>query len=604
MILQTRVAFVSLSLLPLLASSAIAQTQLVEIERDPVAAPSASVSSTSDPSPDGDSDPPPDGDSDPSPGGDIAQDSESTPSEGLDPLRQMQSKAIQQQKASWGHWGIQSDRYSAWKSHSNRLIPVYTFGITLDTWREQGSAYADPERLKALYGHVPAGTLNSTATYYDQTDIWRLQMEAARAGYKHIILMVFDGMDWQTTRAAAIYQRGHVYQSGRGTGLAFLDDRRVATDFALVCTSPLLAAAQYDVNSQVVVDQGKEATGGYDPRLGGRAPWHEQSGRNYLLGLDAQHKHTVTDSASSATSLTAGVKTYNGAINFQANGQRAIPIARKLQQENQFKVGVVTSVPVSHATPAAAYANNVTRKDYQDISRDLLGLPSSSHRRDPLPGVDVLIGGGWGEGSGEDKLQGDNFIPGNPYLHQDDIQRSSLRKGGRYVVAQRSPGKPGGQRLRAAARRAAKDQHRLLGFFGTKGGHLPFRTADGRFNPTFDVKGTERYTQADVEENPTLAEMTRAALTVLEGSENGFWLMVEAGDVDWANHANNLDSSVGAVISGDDAFKVVMDWVDQQQAWDSTAVIVTADHGHFLVLEDAAQIAQAGQAAAATSTSE
>ena len=71
--------------------------------------------------------------------------------------------------------------------------------------------------------------------------------------------------------------------------------------------------------------------------------------------------------------------------------------------------------------------------------------------------------------------------------------------------------------------------------------------------------------------------------------------MVEAGDVDWGNHDNNLDNSIGAVLSGDDAFGVVMDWVDENDAWDYTAVIVTADHGHYLVLKDPQTISRAGK---------
>ena len=257
-------------------------------------------------------------------------------------------------------------------------------------------------------------------------------------------------------------------------------------------------------------------------------------------------------------------------------------------------MGVVTSVPVSHATPAAAYANNVSRKDYQDISRDLIGLPSSSHRNNPLPGVDVLIGGGWGEGTGSDRGQGDNFQKGNKYLHQDDLRRVSVDGDGQYIVAQRESGKSGNEELMSAAQRAADEDYRLLGFYGVKGGHLPFQTADGRFNPTFDAKGTEKYSDADIYENPTLAQMTRAALVKLEQAIEGFWLMIEAGDVDWANHANNLDNSIGAVLSGEAAFDVVMDWIEENNAWSYTAVIVTSDHGHYLVLDDVKWIADAG----------
>lgn len=519
-----------------------------------------------------------------------------------DALRDMQSLAMIEQTTNWGHWGHEPDKFSTWINHSNRLVPVYTFGITLDALRSEGSVYADPPRLEKLYGRIPDGSVNPTAMYYDQTDIYRLQKAAIDAGYSNIILMIFDGMDWQTTRAAALYKqhlRGRTrqpsYTSGRGTGLSFQDDRRIETDFGLICTSSRLSGAKIDVNSQSVIDGTSEPTGGYDPIRGGEAPWHEQSGREYLLGTDREQPHTVTDSAASGTSMTSGIKTYNGGVNFAVDGSQVVPIARSLQEEHDFKVGIVTSVPVTHATVAAAYANNVTRKDYQDIGRDMLGLPSSSHRSNPLRGVDVLIGGGWGEGAKEDAVQGDNFLPGNPYLHQDDIKRANVKHGGPYIVSQRKKGKLGRRRLMAAALEAADTDSRLLGFYGTKGGHLPFRTADGNYNPTFDAKGTEKYTQADIDENPTLAEMTRAALLVLEQAIDGFWLMVEPGDVDWANHANNLDSSIGAVISGEEAFDVVMDWVDENDAWSHTAVIVTADHGHYLVIDDAQRIVEAGK---------
>jgi alkaline phosphatase len=61
--------------------------------------------------------------------------------------------------------------------------------------------------------------------------------------------------------------------------------------------------------------------------------------------------------------------------------------------------------------------------------------------------------------------------------------------------------------------------------------------------------------------------------------------MIESGDVDWANHANNLDNSIGATLSGDAAFRAVCQWAEQHDRWKDTAVIVTADHGHYLVLE-------------------
>ncbi|MAI71869.1 MAG: alkaline phosphatase [Rhodopirellula sp.] len=512
-----------------------------------------------------------------------------------DPMRRMQRIATEDQMASWGHWGHRPNKYMTWDQHSNRLIPVYTFGIMLDELRAEGSAYADPERLKKIYGKVPKGTLNPSALYFDQTDIYRLQRAAIDAGYTNIILMVFDGMDWQTTRATSLYKQNR-YKNGRGTGLSFLDDRRVETDYGLICTSPKSDILKFDTNAQTVLDWAGEPTGGYDANRGGEAPWLEQSKRNYLLGEDREQPHTVTDSAASATSMMSGYKTYNAAINVLVDGSQVVPLGRSLQAEDGFKVGVVTSVPVTHATPACAYANNVTRKDYQDIGRDLIGLPSAAHRNTPLQGVDVLLGGGWGEKKEADTAQGDNFVPGNPYLHEEDIRRVNIKNGGKYIVAQRTPGKAGKPLLMASAMKAIDEDQRLLGFFGTKGGHLPFQTADGKYNPTIDNKeAKEEYTPADITENPTLAEMTRAALLVLEQAVDGFWLLVEAGDVDWANHANNADNAIGSVLSGDEAFRVVMGWVDENDAWPYTAVIVTADHGHYLVIDDADRFVEAGK---------
>ena len=94
------------------------------------------------------------------------------------------------------------------------------------------------------------------------------------------------------------------------------------------------------------------------------------------------------------------------------------------------------------------------------------------------------------------------------------------------------------------------------------------------------------YTRADIEENPTLAEMAVAALDVLESRGKPFWLMVEAGDVDWASHGNDIDACIGAVKSGDAAFRAVTAWIEAHGGWKDTAVIVTSDHGHMFVLEE------------------
>ncbi len=523
-----------------------------------------------------------------------------------DPVRQMQIDAEAAGYASWGHWGDQPQRYAAWSNHSNRLIPVYAFGMSLDAVAGANSLYRDERRLAALYGRLPERTLNPEAAYFDQTDVCRLQEMAAAAGKKRIVLVVFDGMDWHTTRTAAIAATGCVdYGEGRGSGFAFQDYRGTTTDFGFCVTSPANDGTKVDVDAQAVRNPGGETPGGYDPARGGATPWDPRCDLRYLIGRDRDGGHAVTDSAASATSLCSGRKTYNDAINVDPAGAEIVPVARLLQDRG-YAVGAVSSVPVSHATPACAYANNVSRDDYQDIARDQLGERSVFHREAPLPGLDVLIGGGWGVAgdAAKDRDQGRNFEPGNKYVADSTRAAIDVTNGGRYRVVERTPGRRGGDLLAAAARDAIAGKQRLFGFFGAAAGHLPFRTADGDFNPAGVANmepaaaalrkkygGTISYSPADVAENPTLADMAVAALDVLS-SRGPFWLMVEAGDVDWASHANNIDTTIGAVISGDAAFRAIVRWIERHGGWADTVVIVTSDHGHLFVLTDPAAFAR------------
>ena len=105
----------------------------------------------------------------------------------------------------------------------------------------------------------------------------------------------------------------------------------------------------------------------------------------------------------------------------------------------------------------------------------------------------------------------------------------------------------------------------------------------------------EKYSAADLSENPKLADIALAALDVLSKNDKGFWLMIEAGDVDWANHDDNIDNSIGAVLDGDDAVHAVTDWVESHGGWDNTVLIVTADHGHYFHLTEPEVIARAAK---------
>ncbi len=395
-------------------------------------------------------------------------------------------------------------------------------------------------------------------------------------------------MDWHTTRAAAINKTGAVkYDSGRGEGLWFQDYRGTKTDYGYFVSSPHNEGTNINVDKQIITSPGK-ILGGYSAALCGPAPWGPITDAKYPISTSDTVKHAYTDSASSATSMCSGIKTYNDAINVDDKGREVMPIARTLQEQG-FAIGVVTSVPISHATPACAYANNIHRDDYQDLTRDMIGRPSVFHPGG-LSGVDVLIGGGFGVSKEKDGPQGENFVAGNRYLTADDLKAIDAENGGKYVIAQRTEGKIGTKVLDKAVTKAIEEKKRLFGYFGVAGGHLPFQTADGRFDPVISVGNEEtakpeKYSAEDLFENVNLSDMTLAAARVLQSRSDRWWLMVEAGDVDWANHSNNIDNSIGAVLSGDAAFKKLTEWIENNGGWDDTLAIVTADHGHYLVLK-------------------
>jgi alkaline phosphatase len=63
-------------------------------------------------------------------------------------VRDMQKKAMKAKKADWGYWGASAKTFSGWTSHSNRLIPVYTFGMDLSSVAGENSVYRSKERLE------------------------------------------------------------------------------------------------------------------------------------------------------------------------------------------------------------------------------------------------------------------------------------------------------------------------------------------------------------------------------------------------------------------------------------------------------------------------
>jgi alkaline phosphatase len=535
-----------------------------------------------------------------------------------DRLRELQNSYVaskdEKQPRAY-HFGSQGpgDVFTNHASHSNRLVPVYVFGNKADLGAVTGrnSRYRTEEGVRSLYGRVPEFTVNPEAEYADQSDLYRVQREAIARGAKYVFTVWFDGFDWEATRAAAIARGGKVYHEGKGSGLLFQDYDRGNPQYGYVVTSPTHEDPrddQFDVDRQTVADLSGLLGGGYDARIAGPNPWTPgplaARAPGYLKGQNGDDAdksgvlaaggalHAYTDSSCSAGEYATGVKAFNNGVNVADDGRFVETLYQQLQRQG-WKVGTVTSVPFDHASPAAMYAHNVSRDDYQDLAREMLGLESIVQRagKGPrLPGLDVVIGCGWGVVARESDLkkQGANAVPGNTFITADDLKAIDSAHGGPYIVAQRTAGVPGDEGLDRAAQRAASEGRRLFGLYGTRSGHLPYRTADGGYDPSKSYRGVaEVYQPADLFENPTLAEMTRAALKVM-AAEPGrpFALFVEAGDVDFALHDNNIDTAIGATISGEEAVKVILDWVEAHSNWDDSVVIVTADHGHYLVIDD------------------
>jgi alkaline phosphatase len=524
------------------------------------------------------------------------------------------------------HFGSQgpSNIFSNHASHSNRLVPVYVFGRKADLKCVTGgnSRYRQAEKVKAVYGVVPENTVNEKADYADQSDLYRVQKEAIARGAKHLFIVWFDGLDWPTTQAAAIVKTGNVYTEGKGSGLFFQDyTAESSAQYGFVVTSPTHDSSIRDVNRQVVTIPPDSLGGGYDAQIAGPNPWSPGTlgtqAPGYLKGQSASESdkagvraagrvlHAYTDSSQSAAELVSGVKSYNGGLNV-ADDNRIVPTLFHELQDQGWKVGTVTSVPFCHASPAGMYAQNVERDDYQDIARSMLGIPGimQEARQARLhPGLDVVIGTGYGIRTKDSDLkrQGKNAVPGNLYLTDADLAAIDVTRGGKYVCVHTEPGVNGGEALLVAAGKAAGQGARLFGFFGSsKFDHLPYRTADGRYDPAPSLRSAktpvaaESYAASELDAEPTLAQMTSAALAVLSShKDQPFVLFVEAGDVDFALHANNLDNAVGAILSGEEVVRTIVRWVETRSNWDESVLIVSSDHGHYLVLDDPRSLSRA-----------
>lgn len=225
----------------------------------------------------------------------------------------------------------------------------------------------------------------------------------------------------------------------------------------------------------------------------------------YLVGAQMTYpdddKQNVTDSASAATAMSAGVKTYNAAIAVDPE-QKEVKTVLEQAKENGKATGLVATSEITHATPVAFGAHDISRKNMDAIADDYYDeLINGKHK------VDVLLGGGKS-----------NFV-----REGRDLTKEFQKAGFSYVTDRSSL--------------LADKNQQVLGLF-----------ADGGLDKLIDRTVA----------TPSLAEMTNTAIDRLSSNDKGFFLMVEGDQIDWAGHDNDI---VGVMSEMDDfaAFQATID---------------------------------------------
>ena len=234
----------------------------------------------------------------------------------------------------------------------------------------------------------------------------------------------------------------------------------------------------------------------------------------------------VTDSAPASAAWSTGVKTSNRLLASLPDGRPLTTIMELLKKQG-YGCGLVTTTRVTHATPAAWVSHQMHRDLEDNIALDLLAFRP-----------DVLLGGG--------------------SVHFDAAKRTDKKdvfgefaKAGFDIV-----------RNRAALQTATDDGRPLMGIFSPS--HLAYSV--DRLNDKA-LGGTQ----------PTLPEMTTAALQRLSRNPRGFILQVEAGRIDHASHSNDAWGAIMDTIELDDTLAVIDSYL---AANPNTLVIVTSDHGN------------------------
>jgi alkaline phosphatase len=332
---------------------------------------------------------------------------------------------------------------------------------------------------------------------------------------KNIILLIADGCGYNHIDATSLYQYGE-------TG------KQVYEQFPVK-----YAVSTYSTDGQI-----------YDPA---------QAWASFEWVLKKP-----TDSAAAATAIAPGYKTRNGCLDVDPQGRTLETILERAEKLKKSS-GVVTSVPYNHATPAGFCVHDTSRDDYAAITNYMFYTSP----------IDVIMGAG-------DPLYDEKGQMIADSLPSYSDKKSAWQKLHDGITGADADGDGTADAWTFIESRSdfqklgtGPTPRRVIGLAETVSTLQESRSGDQFAGPN------EIPFVATV---PTLPEMSRAALNILDDDKDGFFLMIEGGAVDWAGHDNRTGRMIEEMVDFNKAVESVVDWVNTHSSWDETLVIVTADH--------------------------
>ncbi len=369
---------------------------------------------------------------------------------------------------------------------------------------------------------------------------------AAEPAPRNIILMISDGIGFNGWLAADYYQ-------GRAGSQSYQVTRPDGTE-------PLVYGLAHTALN-LVNDEGEllgrgsdpaEATGAVEQRYDPTTRWtrFENAMTNDFAPVNKIYT-SYTDSAAAGTALMSGRKTSNGRINMDWSGEHRFATIAEIAMDLERSAGSVASVMVSHATPAAVIAHNVSRNNYADIFNEMVGSE-----------LDVIMGAGHPDygNSGDDAPEKNYQFVGGEATYAALREASGLNGFDYLDTKDAFSALAAGQSL----------PQRVVGI--ARAGTTLQAARDGL--GAADTPSGMAYNDAV----PDLATMSQGALNVLNQDEDGFFVMIEGGAVDWMGHANNMPRYIEEQVDFNLAIDAVIAWVEENSSWEETLLIITSDH--------------------------